>query len=149
MIIDSLKSFDKYLNIHENFPKVLDFINSNDLHKLEEGNYVIVENDVWCSIQNREAASFEEPNKLEVHDSFLDVHILLEGNETIGFRDRVKCDTAEVVYDEANDIAMMNEDPEVYVSCGVDNFLICFPTDAHAPLLGYGKIKKAVIKVRV
>ncbi len=149
MIIDSLKSFEKYLNIHPSFQKVYDFISGTDLHKLELGKHIIEENNLWCKVTQQEGKSFDDLPKLEVHDSFIDIHILLTGSEIIGFRDRVKCSGVEAKYDEMNDIAFLDEEAEVFVNCGVDNFVICFPKDAHSPMIGDGIIRKAIIKVRV
>ena len=41
MILDSLKSFEKYVNLHASFGKVLEFIRKNDLHTLSEGKHII------------------------------------------------------------------------------------------------------------
>ena len=74
---------------------------------------------------------------------------LLEGSETIGLKDRGKCDTENSKYSEATDIAFVNDEPENYVVLGVKNLAIIFPADAHAPYLGSGKYKKALFKVHV
>ncbi len=147
MIIDSLESFEKYLNLHKDFDKVYDFIKSNKLVELESGLYPIVENDVWCVIWEGEPKA--EVPKLESHDSFVEIHILLEGQECVGFKDRVKCNIEEVDYDEANDRAFYLDSPEAYIDYGVYNFIICFPKDAHSPLIGDKKLKKAIFKVRL
>lgn len=149
MIIDSIESFEKYLNLHKDFQKVYDFIKDNNLQTLEPKQYSIVKDDVWCTIWEGVGREYDEDVKLEIHDSFIDIHVLLEGQETIAFRDRVKCSSDDVKYDEASDIAFLEETPEVYVNYGIYNFVICFPKDAHAPLIGEGKIKKAIFKVRV
>lgn len=149
MIIDSIESFEKYLNLHKDFQKVYDFMNENILYSLEARQYSIVKDDVWCTIWEGEGKGFDDVPKLEIHDSFIDVHVLLEGQETIAFTDRVKCSTDDVKYDQEKDIAFLEDAPEVYVNYGVNNFVICFPKDAHAPLIGEGKIKKAIFKVRV
>lgn len=148
MIIDSVKSFERYKEFHKGFDKVYDFIRKNDLAKLPVGKYPIVDNEVWCTISESDGKSVETMPKMEVHDSFIDIHILLEGDETIGFKDRAKCDLASAEYNEAQDYALFEQDPEVFVSCGINNFVICFPSDGHTPLLGSGKIRKAVFKVR-
>ena len=90
-----------------------------------------------------------EDAKLEIHDSYIDIHVLLEGSETIGLKDRSKCNTDNTKYQEADDIAFLEEEPENYVVMGVNNLAIIFPADAHAPLLGAGNYKKAVFKVHV
>ena len=50
MILDSIKSFEKYVNLHASFGKVLEFIRKNDLHTLPEGKHVIEEDNIWCTI---------------------------------------------------------------------------------------------------
>lgn len=148
MIIDSVKSFERYSNFHKGFDKVCDFIKKNDLKSLSEGKYPIVENEVWCTISIADGKDVNPMPKMEVHDSFIDIHILLDGDETIGFKDRSKCNVSSADYNEAKDVALFEDVPEVFISCGIDNFVICFPSDGHTPLLGCGKIKKAIFKVR-
>ena len=41
MILDSLKSFEKYQTLQEGFDKVYQFIKKNDLYSLEPGQYDI------------------------------------------------------------------------------------------------------------
>ena len=148
MILDSLRSFERYTTLHPSFGKVHEFIRSHDLHSLPEGRHVIEEGNVWCTISVNKAKEIENA-PLEVHDTFIDIHVILEGTEIIGFRDRSKCLGIDVKYDEANDIAFLKEQPEAYISYSDDNFVICFPQDCHAPLKGSGSIRKAVFKVRL
>jgi YhcH/YjgK/YiaL family protein len=115
---------------------------------MEPGEYPIVGKDIYCKIWEGEGKGLEIP-PLEVHDSYIDIHILLEGNETIGLRDRSRCDGDNIPYDQENDIAFMEEVPENFISLGPDNIAVIFPHDAHSPLIGEGKIKKAVIKVKM
>lgn len=148
MILDSLKSFEKYQTLQEGFDKVYQFIKKNDLYSLEPGQYDIDGKKVYCTISEGELRDVEDA-KLEIHDSYIDIHVLLEGSETIGIKDRSKCNTDNTKYQEADDIAFLEEEPENYVVMGVNNLAIIFPADAHAPLLGAGNYKKAVFKVHV
>lgn len=149
MIIDSVKSFEKYLNLHESFAKVYDFLKKNDLSKLEIGKHMIEEGNVWCAISEKPGQGFVNVPPIEVHDSFIDIHIPIVGTETIGFIDRAKCSGVDAKYDAEKDMALLDETPEVYVTCGPENFVICFPKDGHAPMMGDGTIRKAIFKVRV
>ena len=148
MILDSLKSFEKYQTLQDGFDKVYQFIRKNNLSTLEAGTYEIDGKRVWCTVSEGELKDVEEA-KLEIHDSYIDIHVLLEGSETIGLKDRSKCNTDNTKYQEADDIAFLEEEPENYVVMGVNNLAIIFPADAHAPLLGAGNYKKAVFKVHV
>ena len=147
MIIDSILSFERYNDLHSGFSKVYDFIRKHDLHSLESGKYVIEANNIWCEVSESEAKDPDNAQLL-VHDSFIDIHLVLEGTEIIGYKDRSKCSGDNAEYDEAMDVAVLKEEPEVFVSCSDGNFVICFPRDAHAPLMGEDKIKKALFKVR-
>lgn len=149
MIIDSIKSFERYTGIHESFADVCRFLKENNLSLLEDGDYEISGDRVRCRISVQDAKSIDEMPRLEVHDSHIDIHIVIEGSETIGFKSRGACDGTGVEYDAERDIAFFADAPETFVNYAGDNFVICFPTDAHAPLIGNGRIRKAVFKVLV
>jgi YhcH/YjgK/YiaL family protein len=146
MIVDSLKGFERYLNLHSRFAAAYEFLKKNPPESLEAGEYPIKGREVYCTIWEGEAKGLELP-KLEVHDSYIDVHILIDGTETIGLRDRGRCMGDNTSYDRDKDIAFLEEEPESFITLGPGNIAIVFPYDAHAPLIGTGKIKKAVIKV--
>ena len=148
MILDSLKSFEKYQTLQDGFDKVYQFIKKNDLQALAAGDYEIDGKRVYCTISEGELKDVEDA-KLEIHDSYIDIHVLLDGSETIGIKDRSKCNTDNTKYQEADDVAFLEEEPENYVVMGINNLAIIFPADAHAPLLGTGNYKKAVFKVHV
>lgn len=148
MIIDSLKSFGKYVNLHESFGKVQEFLKNNDLHAIPDGIHVIEEGNIWCTVSS-ETSDGMQAAPLEVHDSFIDIIAVLEGTLIAGFRDRSKCLGIDVKYDEKTDTAIMKEDPEAYISFSDDNFIICFPQDCHSAMAGNGTVRKAVFKVRI
>lgn len=149
MITDSLVSFEKYLTLHERFAKVYDFLKSNILSQMEDGRVAIDGDNIYVTISTFEGKGADELPPVEVHDSYIDIHVLLVGVETIGFIDRALCLGKDVKYDEVADTAILNELPEVFTSYAPGYFVICFPKDGHAPGIGNGVIRKAVIKVRV
>lgn len=146
MIVDSLRGFERYLHFHPRFAKAFEFMIKTNLDSLKEGEYPIVGREIYCTIWEGEGKGLEIP-KLEVHDSYIDIHILLSGNETIGLRDRSKCNADDVTYDKEKDIAFLDETPETFINLSPGSAAVIFPHDAHAPLIGEGKIKKAIIKV--
>lgn len=151
MILDSIKSFEKYRTLVPGFDKVYDFIRNNKLDELKESRYEIDGENVYCTLFEGDLKGIEDC-PLEVHDSYIDIHVIVEGVETIGIKDRCHCDDQgpDVKYKEENDIAFLNNDtPDNYVSIGAGNLAIIFPADAHAPLMGDGKVKKVVFKVMV
>lgn len=148
MIVDSLKGFERYLSFHPRFTKAYEFLIKNDLASLEPGKHSIMGKEIYCSVWEGEGKGMDIP-KLEVHDSYIDIHYLLEGNEVIGHRDRSRCAGDNIPYDNENDIAFLEEVPENFINLSPGNVAIIFPHDAHAPLIGEGFIRKIVIKVLV
>jgi len=147
MIIDSLRSFERCTGFHHRFTKVYEFLRKTNINNLEPGEYPIVEKEVICKIWSGEGKGIDIP-KLEIHDSYIDIHILLEGSETIAHKDRALCNYSDNIdYDEAEDIAFLDDEPDNFVNLAEGSLAIIFPRDAHAPLIGEGHIKKAVIKV--
>ncbi len=150
MILDSVKSFEKYKGLVPGFDKVYEFLRKNDLNKLEEGRHEIDGNRVFCTIESGELRGFDmESCPLEIHDSYIDIHVLLDGAESFGIKDRCLCVDKEAKYDQEKDIAFLPDAPDSFVSLGVNNLLIIYPSDAHSPLMGEGNYKKAVFKVLV
>jgi biofilm protein TabA len=148
MIIDSLQGFERYLSMHPAFPAAFRFMTETNLTELACGRHEIDGNKLYCTIWEGEGKGLEIP-PLEVHDSYIDIHILLEGNESIGFKNRAQCFSENTPYDESRDIAFYDEAPHNFINISPGNIALFFPHDAHAPLIGEGHIKKAVIKVSI
>ncbi len=146
MIVDSIKGFERYINFHPRFAKAYEFMIKTDLSKLAVGQHPIMGKEIYCIISENSVEGLEIP-KLEVHDSYIDIHILLEGSETIGHRDRSRCNGDNIAYNQSEDIAFLDEAPENFINLEPMNIAVIFPYDAHAPLIGNGTIKKAVIKI--
>lgn len=148
MIVDSLKGFERYTSLHPLFDKAFRYMSHTDLLSLEPGEYEVDGKDIFCIIWEGECIESEIP-KLEVHDTFIDIHLVLKGSETIGLRDRSRCQGDNIPYDEKRDVALLDETPENFISLGETNLAVIFTHDAHAPLMGRGQLKKAIIKIRM
>ncbi len=146
MIVDSIRGFERYINFHPRFAKAYEFMIKTDLSKLPIGQHPVMGKEIYCTISQSNVQNLEIP-KLEVHDSYIDIHILLEGSETIGHRDRSQCNGDNIPYNQKEDIAFLEESPTNFINLEPMNIAVIFPYDAHAPLIGDGTIKKAVIKI--
>ncbi|MFR5871384.1 MAG: YhcH/YjgK/YiaL family protein [Alistipes sp.] len=87
---------------------------------------------------------------LEAHDRYIDVQIPLRvrGEERFGWRPRERCILPRGEFDEAADIVFFDDKPSCYVSLHPGEFVVFFPEDAHAPLIGSGNVRKAILKIR-
>jgi YhcH/YjgK/YiaL family protein len=148
MIIDSLTGLERYFSLHPHFEKVFQFLRRQPLAELPEGRYEIDGDRAFVTLATSSCKEAGEA-LLETHDSYIDIHLPLEGFETIGWRDRSRCSGIATPYDEAKDIAFYDDVPEVFFTLEPMNLAIVFPHDAHAPLIGRGSVKKIVAKIKV
>ena len=91
----------------------------------------------------------QDEQPIEAHESYIDIQVLLEGHERIGWLPRAKCLSPRAPYDESKDIIFYHDQPTSYVDLLPGDFVILFPEDGHAPFIGDGSpISKLIVKVR-
>jgi len=145
MVIDTLDNLGKYVSLNPLFKDVLDFIQSNDLNKLEPGKHLIKGSDLFVNIQNAKGKT-KEVALLETHKKMIDIQIPLSTSETFGYTPL--CGLPEAEYNEEKDITKYEGLADTYVTCKPGEFAIFFPQDGHAPCISAEpEIKKAIFKV--
>lgn len=89
----------------------------------------------------------EEEASLEVHDKYIDVQVLIAGEvETMGWRERRECRVPRGLSMRKKTFGFADR-PQLFVGIRPGQFVVFGPEDAHAPMIGRGRIKKAVVKV--
>ncbi len=152
MIIDSLKNAQKYNSVHPLFAKAFEYIAATDLAGIEPGTYEIQGDELKAIVSDKEGKSREESlEKFECHRKHIDIQVCISGVEEIGWKPIEKCDTDKGGYDDAKDVQFWDEKPDMYFNLTDNQFVILFPEDVHAPMIGVGEgnIKKMVIKVKI
>lgn len=145
MVIDTLENLGKYVSLNPLFKDVIDFVQSNDLNKLEAGKHQIKGADLFVNIQNAKGKT-KEVALLETHKKMIDIQIPLSTSETFGYTPL--CSLPEAEYNEVKDITKYEGLAETYVTCKPGEFAIFFPQDGHAPCISdEPEIKKAIFKV--
>ncbi len=147
MIIDKLENLKKYASVNPLFPKVVEFLEQNDLNKLETGKHEIVGKDLFVNIQMAKGRTPAEAT-IETHNNMIDIQIPLSDAETFGYTQRDALPAAE--YNAEKDITKIPGLPcESYITCQPGMMAIFFPQDGHAPCIaGVPEIKKAIFKVK-
>lgn len=147
MVIDTLDNLGKYASLNPLFKDVVDFIQSNDLNKLEAGKHLIKGTDLFVNIQNAKGKT-KEVALLETHKKMIDIQIPLSAPETFGYTPL--CDLPEAEYNAEKDITKYEGLSNTYVTCKPGEFAMFFPQDGHAPCISdEPEIKKAIFKVLV
>lgn len=147
MIIDKIENLKNYAQVNPLFPKVVEFIQQNDLNALEPGKYEIEGKNLFVNIQMAKGRTPAEA-VIETHNKMIDIQIPLSDAETFGYTQRDLLPDAE--YNEEKDITKIpNLAADSYLTCQPGMMAIFFPQDGHAPCIaGVPEIKKAIFKVK-
>lgn len=147
MVVAPLSEFGTYINLNPLFEKVEQALITLDFSKPGEKIYIEGENLIAIPSFNKARSANEA--LLESHDKYIDIQICLQGEETIGWRNRESCTAIKDPYNPTNDITFYSDEPAFYITLKPNQFAIFYPDDCHAPLIGNGFIKKVVFKVRL
>lgn len=148
MIFDQLANSSVYESLHPLFKQAFDYLKSHDLEKLGPGKIELDGDRLYINIQEP-AGKTRQQARLETHRRYIDIQFCIEGRESIGWRNAADCQAVTEAYDPARDIAFFGEQPTCYVDMIPGDFCLLYPGDAHAPCIGQGKIKKAIVKVLI
>jgi biofilm protein TabA len=148
MVLDALSKLNRYLDLHPVFPVVADAIASRDLATLAPGRYEIDVPRLYVSIDDQVGRGRGQA-RLESHRRYIDIQVTIEGHEEIGWRPVPECRAPTAAFDEPGDIQFYEDIPDTWLAVPPGYFAIFFPHDAHAPLAGTGRLKKAIFKIKV
>jgi YhcH/YjgK/YiaL family protein len=149
MILDTLQHFNYYLAVHPLLEPVYRFLQTEAWTKFPAGKRELG-NNITCNIseyQTKEAAL----KFIECHCRFIDLQIMVDGSETIGFCHRDDCRVLEPYNDEKDFEKLSGTCDFLILKKG--NFALFFPQDAHMPGLWIenraASVKKMVFKIPV
>ena len=148
MILGNLKHTDRIENLHPKFKQLFDYVKNTDLLLVPTGR---IELDGEHLFINNVAPQCIEKEKqvLEVHHRYIDVHILLDGKETIGWKAIEDVQEEIKSFSEEEDCALYADRGTTYVDLLPGQFMIVYPEDPHAPIIGEGIIRKLIGKVEL
>jgi len=149
MIIDTLAKAEKYYGLHKNFKVAFDYLKSTDLGTLADGKFDVADG-VKVIVSNNPGKTAEvAAEKFECHNQNIDIQVCIHGHETIGWKPRIDCHNPQAEYSEEKDVLFFYDKPDMHFALKDGQFVIFFPDDVHAPMIGEGLIKKLVVKVKI
>lgn len=148
MIFSSLSQSFRYAALHPLFRRAFDYIRDTDLHGLAPGRYPL-EGDDLIVIVEQAPGKAREAAKLEAHRRYIDIQLVLEGDEAMGWKPLADCLNPVDEHSAEKDIRFFHDAPASWITVPPGHFCIFFPEDAHAPLVGEGVIRKVIFKVAV
>ena len=147
MILQSLQASERTETLHPLLKQLFDYVKSHDLTQVPAGRITLDGEKLFINVADATLVEAEN-QKLEVHRRYIDVHFPLSGAETVGWSalGSLECES-EKPFNAENDFALYNTPADVYFTAQPGQFYVMFPEDAHAPIIGQGKLRKAIAKV--
>ena len=147
MILDSLENSATYGGVSLRLKQTFEYLAATDLKALAPGRYEIDGEKIFVKVMEGDLRQ-EEDALLEVHDKYIDVQVLVSGNvEKIGWRERRECREPRGSFDGQEDILFFEDRSQSFFEIKPGQFVVFWPEDAHAPMIGNGRVKKVVVKV--
>ena len=146
MILDTLDQANRYLALHPLFAGAFEFLRGTDLKSLPTGKHSVQGEQLFVIVESCQGRTREEA-KLECHRRYIDIQLVLEGIDEMGWKPVAECVSPVTEYDAARDIRFFNDTPSSWIATPPGSFCLFFPDDAHAPLVSTGFIRKVVVKI--
>ncbi|MDI1300205.1 YhcH/YjgK/YiaL family protein [Methylotenera sp.] len=148
MIIDTIDQIQRYAAVHPLFPQVFDFIKTTNLLTLPNGKHAILNDDIFVLIQRGVGQSKTEA-KLECHRKYIDIQLVLDGTDNMGWKPLADCQQAIDSFNTTNDVQFFEDLPLNWLNTQPNKFCIFFPEDAHSGMVSEHHLHKAVFKIAV
>ncbi len=148
MILDTLARADRYFTLHPLFARAFDFLRNTGLATLAPGKHGIQDEQLFAIVEACAGRTRAEA-KLECHRRYIDIQLVLQGVDEMGWKPVAECLDPATDYDAGRDIRFFNDAPASWIATPPGAFCLFFPDDAHAPLVGTGSIRKVVVKIAV
>jgi len=152
MILDTLAQADRYLTLHPLFSRAFAFLRDTDLMALQPGVHAVQGEQVFAIVEACTGRTRVDA-KLECHRRYIDIQLVLEGVDEMGWKPLAECVSPAMEYDVARDIRFFNDTPRSWIATPAGSFCLFYPDDAHAPLVSTLKgttaalIRKVVVKI--
>ena len=146
MIIDDIKNIRKYTNIPLEAAEFLELVNSD----VFTGHYDLSDN-VYVNVDEYETKTVENC-KFEAHKKYIDIQMLIEGEEELDIMPAEDLKISEQ-YDEERDIMFFENSHKTpdRIQLKPYKFVLIYPHEAHRPQMNSGseskKVMKAVAKI--
>ena len=149
MIFGNITNLQEYPFLEEQIKKCFTYATENDLLSFEKGSHEIDGDRLFVNIVEYTTTQAEE-RFWEAHRKYLDVHMVLRGQEQIDLNFIQNMDVKEYV--EESDFLPMDGEKNSSVVLREGDYLICYPSDGHRTAVavdGAETIKKAIFKVKI
>lgn len=151
MILCQLTDADIYRNISPLIATAIDWLRTHEAQDFIVGETIILETDKGAVTAKGEETPLmpREYVSLEAHRKYIDIHMPVKGDETIGWGPTLYLKHPREEYNPETDIQFFGDVAHSILDVKVGQIAIFFPEDAHAPNIGLGNHRKYIIKIPV
>lgn len=146
MIIDRIENAERYEAMHPGFKAAFDLIREFDFESAPDGPAEIDGERLTINVLRRDLKKPEDA-KLEAHRKYVDIQFMHSGREVFGWKPTAECEKPQAEYNAEKDVILFDDEHDGHWPLLERMFVVFFPEDAHAPMIGEGKVEKLVVKV--
>lgn len=148
MVIGKIDQSFRVEPMHPLFKQAFDYIKRTDFDKLPLGRIELDGDRLYINhVDTAGADASTQP--LEMHRRYIDIHVLLAGSESIGWKPIEEIENYTQPYAATGDCALSDDRPRFMASLNPGEYCIVFPEDTHAPAISKGEIHKLIVKVLI
>nr|WP_307775962.1 YhcH/YjgK/YiaL family protein [uncultured Cetobacterium sp.] len=150
MIFGKIEELKFYKGISKGLDHAIEIIQLGAYKNGTLGKNEINGDEVFFNLQECETKILSECF-FEGHKKYIDIHVVIEGEENIGYslKDILKEKTE---YNDESDFQVLEGIEEHRFKMDTENFIIFFPDEPHMPLIATddkpSKLKKVVFKIK-
>ncbi|MGL4935959.1 MAG: YhcH/YjgK/YiaL family protein [Cetobacterium sp.] len=150
MIFGQLNELKFYKGISQGLDAAIEAIENGSYKNGVLGKNEIDGDNVFFNLQECKTKILEECF-FEYHKKYIDIHVVIEGEEGIGYslKDSLK---EKSEFNEESDFGVLEGVEEYRMNMTKDNFLVVFPDEPHMPLIAKNneptELKKVVFKIK-
>lgn len=149
MIIGEINHLAQISIGNELLSEALKWVSEHYKDPFEKGS-IFIRDDNRIKVNSEIVAMLPQGKQmLEAHRQFIDIHVPISSEETIGWASLKHLRNITKEYNTINDIEFYGDEPQCYLTVYPGQCAIFFPEDAHAPNIGIGRHKKLCIKIAV
>lgn len=148
MIIDSIENIERYMPLESGLREAMNFLRHKEIHTLPQGWHEVIPDSMRASVSNGPGRR-RRGSRLETHRKHIDLQLILNGTDRMGWKPRSSCLTKIGEYDGNADVEFFDDEPDLWFKLQSGMFVIFYPEDAHMPQICNGLIHKIVFKLPI
>lgn len=150
MIIDTLAAATNHPFYPPVIRKALQAVIAQDPHALPAGKYTVEGDNIFFTVVEGETRPLAE-QRPEYHRQYIDIHIVLTGEEIVGAGNKGLNISEDGPFNEAHDIGFCEYiSSETLIHLHPEELTVLFPGELHRPMgsLGAGApLRKIIVKI--